>query len=230
MRALFANAREAFIRDAHTRRSERKDFSAWHRGRPVYGLWAIDTDTAAFRELMVTAGEYLGPVLLGDYFRQPHVTLAVCGFPRRNAVLPDDFSVRDLEKQIQRLRGLKLSPFEIESGALASFAGVPFVEIHDPSGSLLRINAALESRSRDDGPFVPHLTVGLYNAEYSSQSILARTDAFRPRRIVLQVDRLAFMLYEAAVIGGPLWTAAEFHIETGEVRWHVASPFIEPEA
>lgn len=222
---VFAQARAAFVRAGHTLKNEVRDFSDWRRGRQTYGLWAIALDREEARALLAQAQRQLAGLLLAPYRRQPHVTLAACGFPCRDAVLPDDFPLAVFEAQVRALQQLPLAPFVVETGALASFSAAPFIEIHDRSQTLRRLNAAFERQRPPQEPYVPHLTVGLYNGEHSCETVLAGADSFSARRIVLPVERLSFMTYEAAEIGGPLHTQAEFDLAARELRWH-GSPFV----
>ena len=80
-----ATLRRRFLAEPLTLRNERRDFPEWHRGRPHYLLWAIDTDLAAVRARVVAAQRALDGLLLDGYRRQPHITLALCGFPARGA-------------------------------------------------------------------------------------------------------------------------------------------------
>ena len=80
-----AALRQRFLAEPLTLRNERRDFGDWHRGRPHYLLWAIDVDLPAVRSRITAAQRALDGLLLDGYRRQPHITLALCGFPARTA-------------------------------------------------------------------------------------------------------------------------------------------------
>ena len=86
----FDHARAAFLAAGQTLRNERRDFPEWHLGRPHYALWAVDVDLPDVRQAVAGAEAHLDGLLLDGYRRQPHITLALCGFPTAEPQHPDD--------------------------------------------------------------------------------------------------------------------------------------------
>ena len=74
--SVFEHARTAFAAAGQTLQNVRRDFPEWHRGRPRYALWALDVDVAPVREAVAGAASHLDGLLLDNYRRQPHITLA----------------------------------------------------------------------------------------------------------------------------------------------------------
>lgn len=199
----------------HTLPSERRDFVEWRRGRTHYVVWALDLDGPAVRERMVAAQACLGGWLLDGYRRQPHVTLALCGFP---AATPagDEFGAAALRAQCQRLAALGLAPFELRIGGLASFQSAPYLTVDDDVGAVAALRAALNGGDVPDGryaPHVPHVTVGLYAGPWPADDLRARLAGFEAGPpLALRVRQVRLMAYEAADIGGPLQTLGAFDL------------------
>ena len=214
---IFAQARTAFAAAGHTIENVRRDFPEWHRGRPHYALWALDVDSAPLRAAMAAAGTHLDGLLLDDYRRQPHVTLALCGFPTNRPEHPDDFGPDALAAQLAALDACGLQAFELQIGRLASFTSAPFLAVHDVEGGIARLRQALGGEAHAaHGPYTPHVTVGLYSGAWPTAEVLPRIDGFDagpPLR--LRIDHLSLMRYAAPDIGGPLETLGRFRFGHG---------------
>lgn len=199
----------------HTLPSERRDFVEWRRGRSHYVVWALDVDGPAVRERVAAAQACLGDWLLDGYRRQPHVTLALCGFP---AATPagDEFGAVALRMQCQRLAALGLAPFELRIGGLTSFQSAPYLTVDDEDGQLAALRAALHGGDVPAGQLashVPHLTVGLYAGAWPADALRARLAGFEAgSTLALRVRQVRLMAYEAADIGGPLQTLGAFDL------------------
>ena len=121
-----ATLRRHFLGEPCTLRNARGDFSAWHRGRPHYLLWALDVDLPTVRARVTAAQRTLDGLLLEDYRRQPHVTLALCGFPAQAPTAADEFDHDELEARIAALHAARIAPFTIEIGAVTvTLQGAP---------------------------------------------------------------------------------------------------------
>ncbi|WP_368736564.1 2'-5' RNA ligase family protein, partial [Zoogloea oryzae] len=118
----FDHARAAFLAAGQTLRNERRDFPEWHLGRPHYALWAVDVDLPDVRHAVAGADAHLAGLLLDGYRRQPHITLALCGFPTADPQHPDDYSPARLAAQVAALAAGAPAPFSLTLGALASFS------------------------------------------------------------------------------------------------------------
>lgn len=212
-----------------TMQTERRDFVEWHRGRSPYVFWALDVDVPQLRAELVRAAECLGGLLLGDYQRQPHVTLDLCGFPRRVSTHEDEFDQAFLDAQIARLRTVNLPSFEIEIGGLESFISAPYLALRDPSSALTAIRACLAdtSSNRLQGHYVPHATVGLYAAAWPTAEVLARLRAFGASGMIrLRVERISLMSYAPAEIAGSLQILGDYWLNTGRMAWRREPPLI----
>ncbi|WP_374484347.1 2'-5' RNA ligase family protein [Zoogloea sp.] len=216
--SVFDLARAHFAAAGRTLRNVRRDFHEWHLGRPHYALWAIDVDLPAVRRLTEQAAVLLDDVLLDDYRRQPHITLALCGFPTLQPTRPDDFGPAGLERQLDTLQRFAGAPFRMEIGGLASFTSAPFLSVRDVDGGIGRLRHALcGPRSEPGGPYTPHVTVGLYDGEWPTAPLLERLDAGTQKVVHCTVTKLSLMCYAASDIGGPLSTLGQFDLAEG--RW-----------
>lgn len=226
---VFELARAHFAAAGQTLRNLRRDFHEWHLGRPHYALWAIDVDLPVVRKLTEQAAGQLGDVLLDGYRRQPHITLALCGFPTQQPVLPDDFGPAELERQLDTLQRLAGAPFAVDIGGLASFTSAPFLAVRDVDGGIGRLRQALCGlRAEPGGPYTPHVTVGLYGGEWPTGPLLERLDEGCRDRVHCAVTRLSLMAYAASDIGGPLATLGEFDL--AHRRWEGSNPRTFPSA
>jgi hypothetical protein len=233
--AEHAALRERFRSCGHTIENVRRDFPEWHKGRARYLLWAIDVDIDAVRAQVASASAHLADLLLGDYRRQPHITLALCGFPGTAPQLPDEVSLVQIEAQIAALRLAGITPFAINIGILSSFSSAPFLHADpadsDPAGcglGALRACLAAPAASLDYPvpDYTAHVTVGLYNGAWPSAPVSLRLAAF-PADTATRciVDRVQLMSYACDDIGGPLTTHAHYHFDSAVIVWHAEFPF-----
>lgn len=203
--------------DTHTLACSHGDFSHWHRGRRRYGVWAIAADTPPVAAWVARLKADLGPWLLHGYSRQPHITVAVGGFPGPKRQEADDYSAAGFSAQHTALLEQAPPPFTLELGALATFSSAPYLQVGGDTGSLGRLRQALVGAhpEPDPGPYTPHLTLGLYGGPYPLPAMRARLAALSTGPgLTLEVRQLALMTYAAAVIGGPLETVARFDLES----------------
>lgn len=190
----------------------RADFSAWHRGRKHYAVWALDLDVSSVRPLLRQAQGELQDLLLDGYRRQAHVTLGLCGFVCQEPKAEDDYAPDLFLQQWEQLVALACDPFEIELGALDTFHSVPYLQVHDPKHRLTALRKVLATGplNASSGPYVPHVTVGLYGDAYPLSDVVQRLAAVRLPKVPVRVTGVSLMAYEAADIGGPLRTLAHF--------------------
>jgi 2'-5' RNA ligase len=218
-----ARARAAFLAAGLTIRNLRRDFTEWHRGRPHYGLWALMLDRDEISGAVTAAQRHLGDQLLPGYRRQPHITVALGGFPCATARHADDYPQASFTAALAALRTAAPQPFTLEIGGLASFTSAPFLAVDDVDGGIAALRRALltsdpaEERGRA-GEYVPHLTVGLYAGEYDCATVADRLAAFPAPQLRVDVCRLAFVRYDSADVGGPLTTAAEYVLADGSIH------------
>jgi hypothetical protein len=68
-------------------------------------------------------------------------------------------------------------------------------------------------------PYTPHVTFGLYRDAFPLPALMQRMragDAGPPMH--LKIERLTLMVYEAAIIGGPLSSLCEFDLATRQIK------------
>ncbi len=208
----------AFAAAGLTLRNVRRDFPEWHLGRPRYALWALDVDVSPVRQRVQAAQNHLAEFLLGDYQRQPHITLSLCGFPSDTPRHADDFGPETLRAQIDALQQARLEPFEIDIGALDSFTSAPYLTVSDVGGHIAALRRCLAAgdRNEPDGAYTPHVTVGLYADAWPTAAVQTRLDSFacgEPLR--LRVTGVSLMAYAAREIGGPLTRVADYDFGGG---------------
>ena len=166
---------------------------------------------------MRTAGTHPADRPHHHYLPQPHVTLALCGFPPNRPEHPDDFGPDALAAQLAALDACGLQAFELQIGRLASFTSAPFLAVHDVEGGIARLRQPPAGEPHaPHGPYTPHATVGLYSGAWPTAEVLPRLDGFDagpPLR--LRIDHLSLMRYAAPDIGGPLETLGRFRFGHG---------------
>jgi len=185
---------------------------AWRKGRQRYWCWCIALEDAAALDRCGRYQQRLSPFLLKNYRRQHHITVAVCGFWQPDNKTPafnDSFTVDQLAIQLDNLAALSLSPFELKLLGSNSFSSAPFLEVVDnsPGNPLSRLRQCLLQDADDfrSGVYCPHLTLGLYDREYSTSELhfLLGNDEDR-QPLSLMVSSLSLMSYDARELTGPL--------------------------
>lgn len=212
-----------FLAVRHTQPNLRGDFSAWHRGRAQFWIWALDVDTPALRARVAAAARSLDGLLLDGYRRAPHITLAICGFPAPQTETDDSYTPARLAAQCAALERLRPTPFTLTLGAMASFPSAPFLCVDDVQGRLMALRACLTGHAHDlsRADYVPHVTVGLYAGAWPTSAVVRR---FAPPQtpLPLEVHRVSLMCYAAADIGGPLQTVADYAFDGRGLVWRSA--------
>ena len=210
-----ATLRRRFLAEPLTLRNERRDFPEWHRGRPHYLLWAIDTDLAAVRARVVAAQRALDGLLLDGYRRQPHITLALCGFPARGAEpAVDEFDLAWLQARVAALEAARVAPFTLAIGGLESFSSAPFLHVGGALAALAALRACLHADApHPQGEYVPHVTVGLYGVEVALSEVEARMAGWSAPPIDVDVAELVLARYDTADILGPLTPVRRLTLE-----------------
>lgn len=202
--------------------SVQRDFSEWRRGRPAYAVWALDVDVPALRTRSADYCAHLADVLLPGYVRQPHVTIGLCGFPVARPGWPDDYGIEDWLAQLDALAGSAPPPFVIELGEPDSFTSAGYFPVVDGVGGIDKLRALLTPVT-DDLSYLAHVTFGLYRHVMPLNDVLARLAGVAAHPpLHLEISRLSWMTYEAAVIGGPLTRLADFDL--AERRLHIREP------
>ena len=204
----------ADLRPLLTLPSEQKDFVDWRRGRRYFAVWAIDLDGTLLRRASADIREALDDYWLPGYVRQPHLTVALCGFPAASAGPADDYGFAHFAAQRQALIAAAPVRFEVEIGAPDSFVSAAYFSVRDVEGGLEKLRRILGAEVEEAG-FVPHVSFALYRLALPLSAVLAELQARSPLAPCrLTVSKVVWMVYEAAVIGGPLFKLGEFDFET----------------
>ena len=182
---------------------------AWRRGRQRYWVWALEIDNPDVLNVWQACRRQLDTWLLPGYRRQPHITLAVAGFPGPDGVndSSDCFTPAQLAACEKRLQSVAMAPFELRLGRVNSFAAAPFLEIVDAGGHLQALRERVVTHDTDfrDEPWVPHLTLGYYRDTYAPTELLpALTGCPTDVGLTLRVTGIVLMSYSARDIAGAL--------------------------
>ncbi|EKE17025.1 MAG: hypothetical protein ACD_10C00660G0002 [uncultured bacterium] len=194
--------------------SEQKDFVDWRRGRALYAVWALDLDIPVLCQASAALRRVLSNYGLAGYVRQPHLTVGLCGFPVAQPKLADDYGLASFVTQREALQRAMSKPFCLEIGAPDSFTSAAYFSVRDLEGGVENLRQILDADAEKSG-FVPHVTFALYRAAFPLRHMLAemqRGHALAPFR--LAVGKLSWMVYEAAIIAGPLTQVVEFDLES----------------
>jgi len=195
-----------FVRRPRCLGAQRRDYPEWHKGRPRYYVWAVDAETAPVDARLRRERAALDGRLVAPYTRHAHITVAACGFLTDAALHDDDVSAARLEAQARRLEALATPPFTVEVGGANSFASAPFLEVADRDGALARLRAAVLDGGGEyrTTPYVPHVTIGIYDGPHPTAAIAPRLGRRDDAAITLNVSRIGLYSYAAASLGSPL--------------------------
>lgn len=197
---------QLFTQQQHTHAAEKREYPEWHKNRPRYYLWAIDSDTALVNTRLQKYHCLFKDLLAHSYERQAHITLAISGFLSEHVAHSDDITQAAIAKQQAALHALKLAPFIVSIGGINSFSSAPFLEVMDPSGSLEVIRHTLIDDRQDfrNTHYIPHVTLGVYNANHAVASIAAMIKDLNEEPIELAVNHIGFFSYDAKDMGSRL--------------------------
>ncbi|MDN5490829.1 MAG: 2'-5' RNA ligase family protein, partial [Acinetobacter sp.] len=83
-----------------------------------------------------------------------------------------------------------------------------FIEIQDHENSLSNIRQLLSYPSHEIAAldYCPHITLGLYSAEFKAQQIFKAIETIDQKSFEIGIDQLNFGIYQAQVLQGPLAT------------------------
>lgn len=172
---------------------ELRDFPEWHCGVARYGFWAVRVECPQWQSLFEAARRHVGAYVHDDYVRQPHITIAAAG------LLDEAHLSQSLrQRQIDAVRALNESAFELHTGPLDGFTSSPHIAVVDRSGALSRLRAGLHAVRRDDPAplYRPHVTVGLYRAAFALSDVHRHLAEFRtPSPAPLRVCEVSFCAY-----------------------------------
>mgnify|MGYP006204546849 FL=1 len=174
---------------------------------------------------MAAAQRALDGLLLDGYVRQPHITLALCGFPASGPVrAEDEFDDGLIAAQLAALQATAPAAFELGIGGLESFSSAPFLSVHDSTAALATLRRCLRAEGQHpQGGYVPHVTVGLYAEAWPTAEVARRFRALDDAaHLPCGITRLSLMGYVAADIGGELFTLADYHLAERRLQWREA--------
>ncbi|MCJ8160767.1 2'-5' RNA ligase family protein [Acinetobacter zhairhuonensis] len=189
----------------------RRDYPEWHHGRERYALWYIEIQNPDLISYLNQVQDYFSEYLLLPNTRQFHITLFICGFlttdqAKDQANFDDDFTQAQFQQQFQRLKSQLSQKIKLKIGGLNSFSSALYLKVIDTDSALAHIRAQCAQFSDEVAAlsYCPHITVGLYNAAFPSQSILDKMVAFPARQFEIEISQIKFGYYKAQELQGPL--------------------------
>lgn len=180
--------------------------AAWHGGRPRYAVWVARVAAPDVLDRIATVAAALGPLATPLLRRDAHLTLFVAGFPTPTATRDDDVAIDVLDRQERSLQGLSAATLRV--GGVGSFQGCAFLYV-SPDTALHAARTRLGESSRELrwSPYLPHLTVGLYQGgvQYAAlRERLAPLAALPP--LALPLRTIELVDFDAAAPGASLCT------------------------
>lgn len=189
-----------------------RDYPEWHLGRQNYALWYLEINDQKVIDYLDALRAHFSEFLLEPNSRQYHITLFICGFLTHETELySDDFSLSELEQQREILRKENFPSFQLKIGSVDSFSSALFVQIQDTKNILSQIRQKLGLVSNEIAAleYCPHITLGLYKKEYSSDLILRKNFQlpvqYKHAEFDLKVEHLTFGYYQAQTLQGKLY-------------------------
>ncbi len=198
---------------------EDRDFVEWHGGARHAAVWVALVERDDVGGVLASARAALEPLLHTRYERAPHITVAYAGPLPAHGAMPADpiYTASRFHQDLERLRGLRLSPFEARIGGWGSFQMAPYLEVQ--ADEFHAVNAALTLGSPSGHRYRPHLTVGLYRTATPMAGIAATMSRWqRPHLAPLRIDSLALVYYETHDTAGPLRLIGNLSLH--DAAWH----------
>lgn len=190
--------------------------AAWHRGRRRYAVWLIEADTPAVRALCARVRERLAPWLGPAPARQPHITLAACGFPVRVATDTDEYDIRQRCAQRDALNAALPPAFTVLVGGIGSFNGCAYLRVRDEGGVLERLQQTLCAPvpAARGQRYVPHVTVGTYRAPVPMRSVARAAATASSSAVRVTAKRLTLATFDPGVDDGALRPVVRVRLRT----------------
>jgi len=189
-----------------------RDYPEWHLGRQNYALWYLEINDQKLVHYLDQLRAHFSEYLVEPNHRQYHVTLFICGFlTHETRIYSDDFSLSELEQQREILRKENFSSFQLKIGSVDSFSSALFVQIQDTENILSQIRQKLGLVSNEIAAleYCPHITLGLYKKDYSSDLILHKISQlpvqYKHAEFDLKIEHLTFGSYAAQTLQGKLY-------------------------
>ena len=193
------------------------DYPEWHKGRLYYALWYIEIDHPELLNYLKHLRQSFSQYLFQPNARQFHITLYICGFLTKfNPSFDDDFSIHKIKQQFQDLKKSNLRAFKLKTGQINSFSSALFVDIHDEQNSLSKIRTSLAKSTQEIAPicYYPHITLGLYNDEFSSQEIVEVIRKIPQQHFEISIEQLRFGIYQAKELQGRLFDLHHYSLNS----------------
>lgn len=195
-----------------------RDYPEWHKGRNCYAIWMVPIDCPQVLGYMAGVTDQLAD-LLHPTRRQPHLTVFVCGFEQPSQVQDDDFTAVQLQRQMEAMHGLQQSICTLQVGRPDSFSSAAYLSVTDPDGHLDVWRSALAEGGSEIrfGPYVPHITLGLYCQQLGVAALRERLDRVAdPPELHMPVDRLEYAHYSSTDMFGPLSCQQVIYFQSGK--------------
>ncbi|WP_061874007.1 2'-5' RNA ligase family protein [Acinetobacter lactucae] len=190
-----------------------RDYSEWHLGRQNYALWYLEINDQKIVDYLDALRAHFSEFLLEPNHRQYHITLFICGFLTQEIkIYSDDFSFSEFEQHRQIFRKENFPSFQLRVRSIDSFTSALFVEVQDTENilSLMRQKLCIVSNEIAALDYCPHITLGLYKTDYSSDLILQKISElpvqYKQAEFNLKVEHLTFGYYQAQTLQGKLYS------------------------
>lgn len=211
---------ERFLSNVSTEVYDPANFEDWSQGRSAYGIWAIEVTDPLVIDRLANLQFSMKPYLLEGYARQPHITIAPCGFASNEASYRDDYTAAHFAAQVRVLRKQAPCPFSVQVGHSKSFTSAPVLEVETHDGVLFDLHDTLQRNASFYAPyeFTPHVTAGFYAGIYSTRDLWALLP-HEATFIQVAVSKISLFFYEFQVIGGGLVKVCDFDLLTGAISF-----------
>ncbi|WP_416040322.1 2'-5' RNA ligase family protein [Acinetobacter lactucae] len=190
-----------------------RDYSEWHLGRQNYALWYLEINDQKIVDYLDALRAHFSEFLLEPNHRQYHITLFICGFlTQETKIHSDDFSFSEFEQHRQIFRKENFPSFQLRVRSIDSFTSALFVEVQDTENilSLMRQKLCIVSNEIAALDYCPHITLGLYKTDYSSDLILQKISElpvqYKQAEFGLKVEHLTFGYYQVQTLQGKLYS------------------------
>jgi 2'-5' RNA ligase len=178
----------------------------WHAGRPRYAVWVARVTAPEVLDRIATVAAALGPLATPLLRSDAHLTLFVAGFPTPTATRDDDVAMDVLDQQERSLRGLSATTLQV--GGVGSFQGCAFLYV-SPDTALHEPRARIGESSRELrwSPYLPHLTIGLYEGGVRYAALRERLEPLAELPpIAMPLDTIELVDFDAWTPGASLCT------------------------
>lgn len=192
------------------------NFVRWHLGRPFYAVWIVEVDTAEVRAQISTLRRHLGDWLLPDYRRQPHITLAVCGFPQAQARDEHSYTAADFQRDITCLQATAPGALTVETALADSFTTAAYLGLRGETAALHAMRTAL--RGEPTPPFVPHITAGFYRRSLAMTEVQQKLSELALPEVSLEINEITLAVYASAEIAGRLIPVCRYPLQHGGLQ------------